>query len=692
VGASTALSQTEACDELAKLKQASGRDVVHGDDELLEKYRVLLSECSGLDPSAHEKLVDAALKADTTLATDLTAEQVQAWRELTIASRGLAIVQWDRARRAPAWIELGMRLSGTDAAAARADFDARAATLVVRLFGIGPTDAFDLVEEKAFENREFESLTATRVARYVHQRRSSDLPVFGNVLDLTLRSDEHAGIWQGFVAAHWARDAGASAGAPAVTAADAVDAALASGEVPHGSANTEPELGICDFGASIPLCYQLRLSNDAGQSWTYMVSATDGAILRKADNVKHYNGSLQVYVGRPHEESNKYARPLPRASIYEDPATYSEAPGCGYSTVSNRTRGDTSRVLGSTTYSGTYTNLTGIDPADTSWDVDDTVLTILDRLNGSVLASNDDCPGTGSLRSCIFFTPSATKYYVVRAYPYSSNSTGAGKTYRFKLQMQQDDIGDDRNEAAPLVANNGYVTRTLNSSTDSDVFRLSAGGSETMSFHACSDAGASVKVEVLNAAGSVVASTTTTGCASNAANASVTRGTWFLRVTSPTGATGAYKVRALLVTDIDTGGSAWVLTGDHTGRVIGSRFESGSDEDWFSYNAPVAGRYLIVETFGPGVAADLEVYAPSTTVYGRQGTLDSLPDTSGKGYGHWMIRNDGGGLDSGAARIAFMAPVAGTYRIRVRSRDQVASSYYLMFEDTGINGGWHAMP
>jgi hypothetical protein len=151
-------------------------------------------------------------------------------------------------------------------------------------------------------------------------------------------------------------------------------------------------------------------------------------------------------------------------------------------------------------------------------------------------------------------------------------------------------------------------------------------------------------------------------------------------------------LKALLATDIDAGGNAWVLTGDHTGRVIGSRFESPSDEDWFSYNAPVAGRYLIVETFGPGVDAELEVCAPSTTVYGRQGTLDSLPDTSGKGYGHWMIRNDGGALDTGDARIAFMAPVAGTYRIRVRSRDQVAGSYYLMFEDTGINGGWHAMP
>jgi hypothetical protein len=87
VGASTALSQTEACDELAKLKQASGRDVVHGDDELLEKYRVLLSECSGLDPSAHEKLVDAALKADTPRANVGCGRGVQYHHELRIERR-----------------------------------------------------------------------------------------------------------------------------------------------------------------------------------------------------------------------------------------------------------------------------------------------------------------------------------------------------------------------------------------------------------------------------------------------------------------------------------------------------------------------------------------------------------------------------------------------------------------------------
>jgi hypothetical protein len=321
----------------------------------------------------------------------------------------------------------------------------------------------------------------------------------------------------------------------------------------------------------------------------------------------------------------------------------------------------------------------------------DTVLEVVDRINGSLLAWNDDCPGSGSWRSCITFSPATTKYYVLRATPYSSPSTGAGKTYQFKLQMNNDDAGDDRNEAMPFVANNAFATRTLNSSTDVDVFRVSAGGTETMTFLGCSDTTLSVKVEVLDASGSVVASNTATNCGSSPGSVTVNRGTWFLRVTSPTQGTGTYKLRASLSVDIDSGGSPWVLTGDHTGRVIGARFESGSDEDWYSYDVSLGGRYVIVETFGD-VATDIEVYTPPSTIYGRQGTYDSLPDTSGSGFGHWMLRNDGGAVGSAGARLAFMAPVAGTYRFRVRSKSQIAANYYLMFEDTGLNGGWYAMP
>jgi hypothetical protein len=1049
---SAALSQAEACAELFKLKQAHSIQAVHADDALLETYRVLLAECSGQDPDAYRQVVSGLLESDTALASALSADQQEAWKELGIASRGLTDGQWNEARRAPAWVQFEIGVPGADAAAARAEFDARLGQWMTRLFGKSQADSLELVEEQVHDSGDFETTESARVARYVYRRRVHGLPVFGNVLDLTLRRDHADGKWQAFVAARWARDAASVGTAPAIAEADAVTAALASGEVPEGSVVGAPELGVCDTGGSPAVCYRVTLANADGRNWTYSVSAADSGILDKGNNVSHYDGTLYAHVGRPHEENNKYARPVPRATIYEDPAAYSEAPGCGYTTTMNRTRGDAMRILGSTTYSGTYSSLVGIDPGDTSWDIDlrgqyvldtspetvlalggftaggghtfpqsttyhrsrrgevfyllnygaenyrlsnitqyeplkflldiwdgsgeeycqtpetwqhvkscvyaatannlgcvnfetanigaaahpvveryfrqsiaheqnhsvfyivqtgscgdpeclpadegradfgalivnqfeagrdtyrpglkypndlvgnqwqqgqvwtaiyshlakqvgigmihrvhrylnlvtgstrmvgtcsdsnsdgfvdpftecpsnsffrhllaadvngyssweqiryeisktfrehvtdadpdttgiqtvpwadelpnryvsppfvgiefgsavtvssgpdagalavgfqypgdydaliffgragesylietenlasgvDTVLTVLDSLSGAMLAGNDDCPGTGSLRSCITFTPTATKYYVVRAYPYSSNSTGPGKTYRFKLQMMNDDVGDDRNEAMAFVANNGQITRTLNSSTDVDVYRVSAGGSETMSYRGCSDSGFSVKVEVLNAGGTVVGSHTASSCASSDGAVSVTRGTWFLRVTSPTGATGAYKLRALLTSDIDAGDNPWVLTQDHTGRVIASRFESSTDEDWFSYTAS-AGRRIIVETFA-GTATEIEVYAPATTVYGRQGTIDSLPDTSGKGYGHWMLRNTGGAIASGGARVVFVAPVSGTYRVRLRSTSQVTAAYYLMFNDTGINGGWYPMP
>ncbi len=171
---------------------------------------------------------------------------------------------------------------------------------------------------------------------------------------------------------------------------------------------------------------------------------------------------------------------------------------------------------------------------------------------------------------------------------------------------------------------------------------------------------------------------------------------YFLRVYSPA-APGAYEIKALLTTDIDidsTAANAWRIDGQ--GQVLGSRFDSGADaEDWYHFTATAAGDWFVVETFGlgSGVNTVLELYAPPETLYGRTGAADSLPDTSGgNGLGHWMLKNDMGALFGNGSRIAFMAPVAGTYYVRVMNAWATEGPYYLVFEDVGPVQGTAWLP
>jgi hypothetical protein len=369
--AAAQLSQSEACDALLAFKQQWSLSATRTDDDLSETYRVLLTTCAGEDPQAYQGQVQKALENDAELASSLTVDQQQAWNQLAVASRGFASVQWDRARRTPAWIAFAVNLHGADASEARADFDARFSTLVSSLFGFDGGLVLELVEQASYENCDYGCTKPTRVGRYVYRLRHGDLPVFGGVFDLTVRTgDDSDQLWTAFIAARSLRDAGSLGKVPTISGEAAIEAALESAEVPDGSAAAAPELGICDLEPSPALCYRLVLGNEAGASWTYFVSAANGAILRKADNVQHYDGTLKAYVGRPLEGNAKYARPLPQATIYEDSATYTETVGCGYSTTLGRERGDVSRVLGMTSYSGAYTGLFGFDPSDTSWMVD----------------------------------------------------------------------------------------------------------------------------------------------------------------------------------------------------------------------------------------------------------------------------------------------------------------------------------
>uniref|UniRef100_A0A7V3VTF2 Peptidase C-terminal archaeal/bacterial domain-containing protein n=1 Tax=candidate division WOR-3 bacterium TaxID=2052148 RepID=A0A7V3VTF2_UNCW3 len=327
----------------------------------------------------------------------------------------------------------------------------------------------------------------------------------------------------------------------------------------------------------------------------------------------------------------------------------------------------------------------------------DTFLEILNR-NGTVIAYNDDCGA--SPRSCLTLSPSTSDYYRIRVSPVPGSATGPDKTYWMRIQIQNDDYGDNMAGAAALVTNNVFRSANFNSASDIDYFRIISSASQTLSFMGCSDVGISTKVDLINSTGILLATFTNTSCSSSPYSISIDRGTYFLKASTPMGSTGAYKIKANLTTDIDvdsTATNAWTLSADaNLGRVIGTRFETTSDEDWFKFMGGSKCRNYIIETWGldSGVDTIIEIYAPSSTIWSRTGTLDSLPDTSnGNGLGHWMLQDDDGALDSRGSRIAFATPVIGTYYVRVKNKGTSSGSYYIAFEDTGlISTCWPSYP
>jgi hypothetical protein len=160
-------------------------------------------------------------------------------------------------------------------------------------------------------------------------------------------------------------------------------------------------------------------------------------------------------------------------------------------------------------------------------------------------------------------------------------------------------------------------------------------------------------------------------------------------VTSAASVTGAYKVRATLSTDIDvnnTLANAWELSSDPARRLVASKLESTSDEDWYKFTTG-EGYWINLETFGlNGVDTVIEVYAPTTTMWKTPWMTDT---SGGRGLGHWMLTDDDGALPSLASRLSFFAPVAGTYYVRVKPYNAGSSgAYSIVFEDRGYRSFW----
>jgi hypothetical protein len=207
-----------------------------------------------------------------------------------------------------------------------------------------------------------------------------------------------------------------------------------------------------------------------------------------------------------------------------------------------------------------------------------------------------------------------------------------------------------------------------------------------------------MKAEILDSNGAVLQWASNASCPVWATAFGIGAGTYYLRVSSTTGTTGYYNlVMNLSNSDLDTNSTpanAFTLSSASPGRTYGARFEAANDVDWYKFTGQ-EGQFYRIETYAMEGGADtvIEVYGPSSTVYGRTGSADALPDVSGAGLGFWLMQSDDDGLAFRGSRISFMAPATGTYYLKVVPYDAAnTGSYQIMFEDTGVWFGWPTYP
>jgi len=325
----------------------------------------------------------------------------------------------------------------------------------------------------------------------------------------------------------------------------------------------------------------------------------------------------------------------------------------------------------------------------------DTMISVF-RSDGSLVASNDDCH-PGDLSSCVSFTPATTGYYRVRVSPYNPSLTGPAATYNLRVSMYNDDVADTMSGALALSMRPDAPWRVASlSSGDVDFFKVAVGSSQTLSFQGCSYSFA-LTLDVYDQNGSLLQTLTNpSGCGTiTLGQQAVGAGVYYFRARSAIGAADTYFLRVMAQNpDIDANGPFFLRSTD-SGRTYGSQFETEHDQDFYAFSASTEGQWFTIETLGLGINVDtvLEVYAPSSTLYGRLNppNVDGFSDMSGVGYGQWMLLDDDGGLDARGSRLNFLAPVAGTYYVRVRNKFQSPGEYVIMFEQgtATTTSGWN---
>ena len=343
---------------LAGFKAQHSPAEVACDESLEAQYWSLLANESDV-PADAWKASTADAQND---AFGINERQAQAWSELAAQTRGRVAIVWDDARVTPNFIELPTLFRGHDGAEAYAQFLTQAGEHLLSLLDADGAEFVLAEPPDAFEG------AGALGYRVLYRRAHLGLPVFGEYIDVTLKhSDWCSDAWTVHVSGRWTRTLGVDSATAAVHPDEAASTALLAAALDDATIRSSV-LGV--YPPSLHLAYAIDVqgtTNGARDRVLVYVSGATGDVLKKSSQIRHADGNLAAYVGRPLEGNAKNARPLPHVYMYEDTEADLASPvSCVPGHTMPQTHGDPDKILGSTSYGGAYSNVTSSDPLDNS--------------------------------------------------------------------------------------------------------------------------------------------------------------------------------------------------------------------------------------------------------------------------------------------------------------------------------------
>ncbi|MDY7229149.1 pre-peptidase C-terminal domain-containing protein [Hyalangium rubrum] len=259
---------------------------------------------------------------------------------------------------------------------------------------------------------------------------------------------------------------------------------------------------------------------------------------------------------------------------------------------------------------------------------------------GNLLRSDTASSSTARVR--MRMTTGGTYYLrAVAADWFSTN----GYTYQLR-DLGVDDHGDTQATATPVVPSTTSTNASIEVTADQDWFSFTAAAGQTFDFF-CTTSSFDCDLFLYNAAGTELASDT-----SSSTNAQLTRrftaaGTYFVKVISGNSVLGpyAYRLNDRGVdehSDTFTGATALTL-----GTATAGNIQIASDLDFFAVNLASSTGYTLTPT---GIALTLTVYAPNQTTVLYTGAGPATFTSTAAGGTHY-VRVQGAASGTGAYTV-----------------------------------------
>lgn len=306
-------------------------------------------------------------------------------------------------------------------------------------------------------------------------------------------------------------------------------------------------------------------------------------------------------------------------------------------------------------------------------------LTLLDPSNGTVATATAAAGGTARIQTAALTTSGVYTIVVAADAGIGNYTLRAALNASMETSDSNDTIATAQDIAGSFIVprfgfDRGAVVGTAEAnSSDYFAFTLASGASLSALLAGASglelrlyDSGNNLMFNVFPASAPIAAAVTNL--------ASPGAGTYYARVTNPTGTAQPYRLMLARNSSFDLESNDTLLTSNEVG-LFGTALgmvSTSSDVDFFEFNVG-ASDTLTISTLTPGDGAGLfdNTLDPVLDLYNPSGVI--------------VATNDNGGPDGRNAALTYAATTAGIYTVRVSSAATTSGEYVLTVG--GFSGG-----